>query len=143
MVEEPTDFRTGECLGIERLVWAGARAGTAYLKRPLRVSLVGETCAFRPAVLAALGQHGVVWRTVFEGGGTEATAATVRAELAVTAWLASTVPSELDILGAGSDLPELPNFAINLLLPHHGINAAVAELARHTRDGLVRHQRAD
>lgn len=142
VVEEPTGLRTGECLGIERLVWAGARAGTAHLKRPLPVSLVGETCAFRPAVLAALGQHGVAWRTVFEGGGTEATAATVRADLAITAWLASTVPSTLNILDADSGLPELPNFAISLLFPRHEVGAAVAELARHIRDGLVRHRRA-
>ncbi len=141
VVEEPTGSCAGECLSVERLVWAGARAGTAYLKRPLPVSMVADTCAFRPAVLTALGQHGVAWRTVFEGGSIEATAATVRADLAVTAWLASAVPAGLDILPAGSDLPELPNFAINLL-PRHGTGAAATELARHIRDGLVRHRRA-
>jgi DNA-binding transcriptional LysR family regulator len=137
VVEELADSCAGECLSIERLVWAGARAGTAHRKRPLPVSMVADTCAFRPVVLAALSQHGVAWRTVFEGGSIEATAATVRADLAVTVWLARTVPSELDILPAGAGLPELPTFAINLLLPHYGTGAAVTELARYIRDVLA------
>ena len=142
VVEEPVGLSTGECLSVERLVWAGARAGTAHLKRPLPVSMVADTCAFRPAVLTALREHDLTWRTVFENGGIEATAATVRADLAVTAWLASTVPPELDILSAGSGLPELPNFAITLLPPRHGAGTATMEFARHIRDGLVRHRHA-
>lgn len=141
VVEEPAGPSTGECLGVERLVWVGARAGTAHLKRPLPVSMVADTCAFRPAVLAALGEQGMAWRTVFEGG-IEATAATVRADLAVTAWLASTVPAELDILPAGSGLPELPNFAINLYLPRHPVGAAAMGFAHHIRDGLARRRHA-
>ena len=142
IAEEPAGPSAGECLGVERLVWVGARAGTAHLKRPLPISMVADTCAFRPAVLAALGGHGVAWRTVFESGSIEATAATVRADLAVTAWLASTVPSGLDILPASLGLPDLPAFAINLHLPRHHAGAAAAELARHLRDGLVRRRHA-
>ena len=142
VVEEPVGPSAGECLSVERLVWVGARAGTAHLKRPLPISMVADTCAFRPAVLAALGEHGVAWRTVFENGSVEATAATVRADLAVTAWLASTVPPELDILAAGSGLPDLPNFAINLYLSRHQAGAATTGFACHIRDGLVRRRHA-
>lgn len=142
LVEEPVGLSTGECLSVERLVWAGARAGVAHLKRPLPISMVADTCAFRPVVLTALREHDLPWRTVFENGGIEATAATVRADLAITAWLASTVPPELDILSAGSGLPELPSFAITLLLPSHGAGTATTEFARHVRNGLVRHRHA-
>lgn len=142
VVEEPVGPSAGECLSVERLVWVGARAGTAHLKRPLPISMVADTCAFRPAVLAALGEHGVAWRTVFENGGIEATAATVRADLAVTAWLASTVPPELEVSPAGSGLPDLPNFAINLYLPRHQAGAATTGFACHIRDGLVRRRHA-
>lgn len=142
IVEEPVGSSTGECLSVDRLVWAGARAGGAHLKRPLRISMVANTCAFRPAVLTALHEHGLTWRTVFENGGIEATAATVRADLAVTASLASTVPPDLDILSAGSGLPELPSFAITLLLPRHGAGIATTGLAHHIRDGLGRHRHA-
>ena len=136
VVEEAAGPSAGECLCVERLVWAGARAGAAHLRRPLPLSMVAGTCAFRPAVLAALRGHDVAWRTVFENGSMEATLATVRAGLAVSAWLATTVPPDLDILPAGSGLPELPNFAISLYVPHHQTGAA-AELACYIRDGLV------
>lgn len=142
VVEEPVGRSTGECLSVERLVWAGARAGTAHLKRPLPISMISDTCAFRPAVLTALREHGLTWRTVFENGGIEATTATVRADLAVTAWLASTVPPELDILAAGCGLPELPSFAISLLLSRDGTGTAITGLASYIRDGLVRHRHA-
>lgn len=142
IVEEPLDVAGGECLGIERLVWVGARAGGAYRTRPLPVSMVTETCAFRPVVLAALQRVDLPWRTVFENGGIEATTATVRSDLAVTAWLAATVPADLQILGADSGLPDLPNFAVTLYRAPHASGAVVAELSRCLRDGLARRRQA-
>lgn len=136
VIEERAGPTAGECLAVDRLVWVGARGGSARLKRPLPVSLVADTCAFRPAVLAALGAHGLDWRTVFENGNIDATTATVRSDLAVTTWLASTVPADLDIL-SDADLPALPNFAINLHLPKHGVEPAAREFARQIREGLA------
>jgi DNA-binding transcriptional LysR family regulator len=128
----------GECLAVERLVWVGAKAGAAHLKRPLPISLVADTCVFRPVVLDALQAAGVGWRAVFEQGGIEATAATVRTDLAVTAWLVSTVPSDLTILAGETGLPALPNFAITLHLPRHDASPAALELASHIRTHLTR-----
>jgi DNA-binding transcriptional LysR family regulator len=142
VIEERVGPSAGECLVIDRLVWVGAKGGVARAKRPLPVSIVADTCAFRPAVLAALSEHGLEWRTVFENGNIDATTATVRSDLAVTTWLASTVPADLDILPSESGLPPLPNFAINLHLPRHGIGPAAQEFARHIRDGLVRRPQA-
>ena len=137
VIEEPVGaWSAGECLCVERLVWVGAKAGAARLKRPLPVSMVADTCAFRPAVLTALQQHGLEWRTVFENGNIDATTATVRLDLAVTAWLASTVPGDLDILPSGVELPALPSFSINLHLPRHGVSAAAKAFAAHIREGL-------
>jgi len=138
VIEAPEDAPAGECLGIERLVWVGARGGDAYRKRPLPLSMVCESCAFRPVVLAALDAQQLGWRTVFEHGVIEATRATVKADLAVTAWLASTVPSSLAILDADCGLPALPNFAINLHLAPHATGAATAVLAGHIRNDLFR-----
>ncbi len=138
VVEEPFGTSQGECLGIERLVWVGARAGNAHRKVPLPISMVADTCAFRSSVFAALGKDGLRWRTVFENGNIEATTATVRTDLAVTAWLASTVPADLDILTVEHGLPELPVFAINLHLPKGGATPQALELARHIREGMVR-----
>ncbi|AMO99340.1 bacterial regulatory helix-turn-helix, lysR family protein [Collimonas arenae] len=138
VIEEPVGPTAGECLSVERLVWVGAKAGAAHLKRPLPVSMVVDTCAFRPVVVAALQQNDLMWRTVFENGNIEATTATVRTDLAITAWLASTVPVDLDILSGDCGLPELPNFAINLHLSRHAASPATLELARHIRDHLTR-----
>lgn len=138
VIEERVGPSAGECLAIDRLVWVGAKGGVARAKRPLPVSIVADTCAFRPAVLSALSEHGLEWRTVFENGNIDATTATVRSDLAVTTWLASTVPADLDILPLESGLPPLPNFAINLHLPRHGVGLAAQEFARHIRDGLAR-----
>lgn len=144
VIEEPATARSaGECLAIERLVWSGAKGGAAHLKRPLPISMVADTCAFRPAVIESLHRHGIEWRTVFENGSIEATSATVRTDLAITTWLASTVPSDLDILGPDSGLPPLPSFAINLhLAPHAGTMPAATELAQHIRANLVRQRPA-
>ncbi|RRH95265.1 LysR family transcriptional regulator [Mesorhizobium tamadayense] len=141
VIEERAGPTVGECLLVDRLVWVGARGGSARLKRPLPVSMVADTCAFRPAVLAALGTNGLDWRTVFENGNIDATTATVRSDLAVTTWLASTVPADLDIL-SGADLPALPNFSVNLHLPKHVTAPAVQAFASHIREGLSRYRQA-
>ena len=143
LVEEPLGASAGECLCIERLVWVGARSGRAHLKHPLPVSMVADTCAFRPAVLAALHEHGRAWRTMFENGSIEATTATVRHDLAITAWLAFTVPGDLEILPAGVGLPALPPFSVNLHLARGEGRQGVVELTRFVRDGVVRVEPAD
>lgn len=97
--------------------------------------LVSETCAFRPAIFAALESKGIAWRAVFDNASIEATSATVRADLAVTAWLASTVPADLEILGAVSDLPALPDFAINLYVPASGASPASQAMTQLIQEG--------
>ena len=141
VVEAPVDEATGECLCVERLVWVGARGGNVHAKRPLPLSMVDESCAFRARVLKVLGEHGIEWRTVFESGNIEATTATVRTGLAVTAWLTPTVPADLDIIGPEAGLPELPMFAISLLLPAQGASAAAQALGQCIREGFsTRHR---
>lgn len=136
LIEEPLGASRGECLAVDRLVWVGAKKGTAHLKTPLPVSMVAETCAFRPVVLKALGERNLAWRTMFESGSIDATRATVRADLAVTAWLQSTVPDDLDILPPRQELPELPSFAINLYRSSGSPSRAACELAQHIRQGI-------
>ena len=137
VVEQEADRVSGECLRVEPLVWVGARGGGAHLKRPLPVSMVAPSCAFRPSVLQALRGQGIEWRTVFESGSIEATTATVRTGMAVTAWLVSTVPADLEVLApAPSALPNLPPFAISLHLPLGGGNPAARELAQYVRSAM-------
>jgi len=136
-----TKQAAAECLSIERLVWVGAKGGEAYRKRPLPLSLVSDTCAFRPFVLGALQERDLAWRTVFENG-IEATRAIVRTDLAVTAWLTPTVPADLAILGPEAGLPDLPGFAINLYLPRNNASKPAQEFARYLRESFTRQRPA-
>ncbi len=139
VIEEPVAVASGECLMVDRLVWVGAKGGTAFARTPLPLSMVAERCAFRPAVTAAL--SGRRTRIVFETGGLDATLAAVRMDLAISAWLAATIPPDLAVLPPEAGLPDLPVFAVTLHGPDRPASLASAELARHVRDGLGRQRR--
>jgi DNA-binding transcriptional LysR family regulator len=136
LVEYVASEAEGEVVCIEPLVWVGGRGSNAWQKRPLPLSMVDERCAFRPVVLGALANEGIAWRTVFESGNIEATAATVRAGLAITTWLVSTVPADLETLAPrAAGLPALPPFAICLRLPAMVLPAA-QEFAHYVRESM-------
>lgn len=137
VVEEPVADSPHERLREDALVWVGAGRGTAHASRPLRVSLVADDCAFRDAVQSALMEAGVAARFVFETGDIEATTTLVRSDLAVTAWLACTVPPDLRVLDAATGLPPLPRFAINLHRDASRGDAAVDALAQAVRRHLA------
>ena len=126
----------GESLVMDRLVWAGAKGGSALRQRPLPLFLGNESCAFRPPVLKALTGAGIDWRPVSEISNMDAMNATVQMDLAVGGMLASAVSANLDILGPASGLPPLPSFSINLYLPKTGATPVSQELARHIREGF-------
>jgi DNA-binding transcriptional LysR family regulator len=136
LVEDVASEVKDEVVCIEPLVWVKGRGSDAWQKRPLPLSMVDERCAFRPVVLGALADEGIAWRTVFESGNIEATAAMVRAGLAITTWLVSTVPADLETLTPqATGLPALPPFAICLRLPAT-VQPAAQEFARHVRESM-------
>ena len=126
----------GENLVMDRLVWVGARGGDAARQRPLPVSIGCSDCAFRAPIREALQKAGIEWRSVSEVTNTSAQVATVAADIAVMAWMASTVPANMEVLGPDSGLPLLPPFMINLYLPANGGNHIVQEMARFIRDAV-------
>jgi DNA-binding transcriptional LysR family regulator len=137
LIEEPVGRSEGECLAIERLVWIGGKGGEAYRKRPVPITIVSDTCAFRPLMFEALRERGLSWRTVFANGGMEAITATVLTDLAIAASLSSTIPPGLEVLTAHSGLPDLPNIAINLHLPRSQSSPIAQGLARHIREAFL------
>lgn len=137
LVEYVASEAEGEVVRVEPLVWVTGRGSDAWQKRPLPLSMVDERCAFRPVVLGALADENIPWRTVFESGTIEATAATVRAGLAITTWLASTVPADLETLAPhAAGLPALPPFAICLRSPTT-VQPAALEFARYVRESMA------
>jgi DNA-binding transcriptional LysR family regulator len=126
----------GENLVMDRLVWVGARGGEAAWQRPLPVSIGCSDCAFRTPIREALQKAGIEWRSVSEVTNTSAQVATVAADIAVMAWMASTVPANLDVLGPETGLPLLPPFLVNLYLPGGGGDHIAQEMARAIRDAV-------
>jgi DNA-binding transcriptional LysR family regulator len=133
LTTEPGCGDGGEALAVDELVWVAGHGSTAACLRPLPVSLGSRVCRFRPAVLKALGAAGIDWRSVSEGENYEALYATLKAGLAVSAMLRSSIPDFLQPLTPDDGLPRLPDFSINLYLPLAGATDIAAELARHVR----------
>lgn len=138
IVEEPAGGSTGDVLWLERLVWIGAEYGLAFRERPLPLSIVDQTCVFRPAIVAALDDAGINWHCVFENGNIDATMAAVRADLAVSASLSSLVRRDMSILVEGAGLPALPSYAVTLHAAPVYRSAAIAELASFLRQETIR-----
>ncbi|MDF1734704.1 MAG: LysR family transcriptional regulator [Minwuia sp.] len=136
LLEEPVERISGECLSVESLHWIAGPEGNAGFQRPLPLSIISETCAFRPAMIGSLQAAGIDWRPVQENGSIDATMAVVRAGLAVSTSLRAAVPADIMILGPESGLPDLPRYAISLFAGRTGESPAVAELARHVRDAV-------
>ena len=132
-----------EVLLPDELVWVGARGGRAYRREPLPVSVGDRTCAFREAAIKALARAGRDWRPVCEVNNMEPLCATLKADLAVTPLLASTVPGDLEVIKPDMDLPSLPTYYINLHLPKVGASDIAIELASHIRQQFAaRYNRA-
>lgn len=121
-----------ELLMTDRLVWAGAKGGDAYQRRPLPVA-TSETCAFRPVIFEALRAADIPFRVMTDASNMDAASATIQTDLAVVATLASVTPAEVAVLGTETGLPLLPDFTIALHFPGTGPSAVAAELAQDVR----------
>jgi len=127
LVEVATDQQlSGLLIRVEPLVWIGARSGKARLLRPLPVSFVHEDCVFKAAIRQQLALHQHDYKVVLENGHLETTLTAVRADMAVTAQLRSTITDEFQVI---DELPLLPDFAIYLYHGERPLNAAALLLA--------------
>jgi DNA-binding transcriptional LysR family regulator len=127
----------GETLMRDRLVWVGGKGTQTYRETPLPLSLGSKHCKFRPEVIKALQAAGRDWRVVSDADSMEATYSTLKAGLAVAAMLRTSVPDYLEVLGAGAQLPALPDYLVNLYLPPTGLSDVAGELARHIRQDFA------
>lgn len=110
----------GETLAELPLAWIGARGGTAWRQRPLRLAFEVD-CIFRHGVIAALDRAGLPWEMSVESDSFRTVEATVSADLAVVALLAGMEGPLLERIRHGGALPDLAQKKINLY---------VSELAR-------------
>ncbi|WP_068087843.1 LysR family transcriptional regulator [Novosphingobium rosa] len=142
LVQHEPGTEGGTPLFREALVWVGAAEGTAWRQEPLPVSISHPTCRFRSPIAAALNEAGRAWRPAFDNEGFEAMITAIRADLAITAAMASMVPAGLGMV-ADQALPALPVFEISLLMPPEPGPRPVMQLASLIADGLRARPRGD
>lgn len=136
VVEAPRLAPKAELLATDRLVWAGARGGEAYLRRPLPIASA-ETCAFRAVLFAALRKADMPFRLVTDAVNLDAASATVQSDLSIVVALESVVPDNIEILGREMGLPDLPAFTIGLHTSPAGLTPAAEVLARGIREAFA------
>ncbi|EUB96265.1 transcriptional regulator, LysR family [Rhizobium sp. CF080] len=129
----------GEMIHTERLVWAGAKCGTAYLRDPLPISVWEDGCVWRQDAIAQLEKHKRTYRIAYASAHTMAQRAAVLSDLAIAPFPRSYVTEDMQILGPKEGLPELINFDIRLLTaPQLSVpGKAVAESIREAFGSLV------
>ncbi|KEC73458.1 HTH-type transcriptional regulator DgdR [Rhizobium leguminosarum bv. phaseoli CCGM1] len=105
----------GEVVFRERLVWAGARCGSAHRRDPLPISIWEDGCIWRQEALAQLERNKRAYRVAYLSGHTMAQRAAVLSDLAIAPLPLSYVSEDMAILGLQEGLPELGSFDIRLL----------------------------
>lgn len=103
----------GEALSRHDLVWVGAKGGTAWQGRPLRLGFE-ESCKFRPIAQAQLDAAGIPWEMGFFGRSNEAVQAMITADLALTVRMQGSYPETCAPIPAHADLPALGTTTICL-----------------------------
>ena len=117
-----------EVLIEKRLLWYGARNGTAWQQRPL--PLASEpSCQFRKGMLAALEEEEIPWEMVVHAESMRTIEATVAADLAVFSQLEDTVPPQMEVIAHGGALPELGTRKLNMYVSDVNRTAVLMDLA--------------
>lgn len=127
----------GQVLMQDRLVWVGAVNGDAYRQRPLVVALGSSSSTYRDSTFATLNGVGQDWISTCHEGGLEALRATVEADMAVSTLMSRSVPEGIEIIDRQDELPELPDYYINMRLAEQTPPDHVAQLADAIRRGFV------
>ena len=121
-----------EVLFREKLVWAACKGGVAAEQKPLPVSVWEEGCAWRKAALEQLDARNIPWRVAFQSAHISGQRAAVLADLAVAPIPVSSIGGDIVEAPKHFDLPELPNYALGLLM-NEDPNPAVKAAADHLR----------
>lgn len=129
----------GEIIHTEKLVWAGAKCGTAHLREPMPISVWEDGCVWRQDAIAQLERAKRSYRIAYASAHTMAQRAAVLSDLAIAPLPRSYVSDDMQILGAKEGLPDLIQFDIRLLTaPQLSLPAkAVAERIRESFGAMM------
>lgn len=123
-VRGPVAFR-------DRMIWAGPAAGDVHLRDPLPVAVWDETDAYARLMLPALAASGRAHRVVVMSRSMTGLRGAVRAGVAVTAMMESSLGPEMRELGPGDGFPPLAEIPVHLERAHLRRSSVIDRLEAH------------
>lgn len=124
-MNKPEDFPNGMNVWSETLEWVGNQE-LLELDEGQQVPLVlsPQPCVYRARAINSLEKNNKKWRIVFSSHSYAGTIAAVRAGMGLTVLPRNMVPTDLEIIKANINIPNLDDTHISLL-KHHDKNLAV------------------
>jgi DNA-binding transcriptional LysR family regulator len=122
--------------GQERFVWAVGAGFSPQEQTPMPLAMFNTDCFCRQWAINALEASGREYRVAYTSASLSAIMAVVSAGLAVTAQLQSLITSDLEVLGEGHGLPQLPSASIVLLRNPNNPSPITECLADHIAEGF-------
>ncbi len=121
-----------EVLYWEELVWAGLKGGVAAEQVPLPVSVWEEGCIWRRAAIDGLEKQQRDYRITFKSAHIAGQKAGLAADLAIAPLPLSSCTGEIVALDESFGLPELPKYALGMLVAKNA-TPPVEAVADHMR----------
>ncbi|MGF9691600.1 LysR family transcriptional regulator [Rhizobium sp. 0TCS1.26] len=131
----------GEIVYQDKLVWAGARCGTAHLRDPLPISIWEEGCIWRQAAVNALERMKRPYRISYLSANTMAQRAAVLSDLAIAPFPRSYITEDMAVLGVKEGLPDLMTFDVRLLCAP-SLSVPAKAVADSIRDAYAEREKA-
>ena len=115
-MSQPEEFPNGIDVWSESLVWVGREEFFESMQQePIPLVLAPQPCVYRSRAISSLEQGHYKWRIVFSSHSYPGTIAAVKAGMGVSVLPRNMVPSELNIIRSGANVPMLTDTHISLL----------------------------
>ncbi|WJR75892.1 LysR substrate-binding domain-containing protein [Bradyrhizobium sp. NP1] len=130
MTNQP-EFRKGELVRREPLVWVAASGGSPELRKPLPLAVLPQGSVYRQIALEALGSAGLQWSIRSVSDSIAGLQAAVFAGLAVSVFPHCAIGANVRCLNEDDGLPKLPSIELVMHRRSHGISEAAEQLAQY------------
>lgn len=130
MTNQP-DFRRGELVRREPLIWVAAIGSSPELRKPLPLAVLPQGSVYRHHALEALGAAGQQWSIRSVCDSIAGLRAAVFAGLAVSVFPLCALGPNIRRLGEQDGLPPLPAIELVMHRKSQGISDAAEQLAQH------------
>lgn len=130
MTNQP-EFRRGELVRREPLVWVAGIGSSPELRKPLPLAVLPQGSVYRHLALEALGSAGKQWSIRSVCDSIAGLQAAVFAGLAVSVFPRCAIVPKVRSLGEADGLPKLPPIDLVMHRKSHGVSDAAEQLAQY------------